>query len=589
MKRTLLWSILLCFALSAQAQLKETEVMAPITAVKLHISGATVEHTSGLQLQSGRNVFVFPELSSKLYPQTVQFGLDNPDIKVVSVTTKTNFLRRILEDPRVIAMRDSVELFRDKIQLLDDEAAAYKQEQELLRVNIAVKGSDKTLSVAELKATADFYRSRHLEINKALTQIENQMVKVGRHLFDLKLQLHELNATQEPTSELVLVVDAPAAVRSIVTFRYVVSDAGWAAIYDLESNDTDKTIKLRYRGQAYNNTGIDWKNVRLTLSTADPLETALQPSLRIWNLDNYSAGQIQTITLSNSNLNINFDMQENNFQKSMPEYSRMELDISARTVEIRDILGPDFRERIDYETEYYRRYRAEKLNKPQLTNASLDVPEFNIDFPVAEPFSIPADKKPYTIDISEHNLNVTYKHFAVPKMDRDAFLLAQIVGWEDLDLVSGPVNIYNGTKYIGQSSLNIRNLSDTLSVSLGRDKDVVVTRLKVAGKSKKLVLGGMNKVSVAYNISARNNRSYPIDVELQDQVPITSDKEVIISVDELGGAHHEPKVGTLTWRFTLQPGETKTVEFGFTVKFPEGKTVQIQYKQSRQMEQSRYF
>jgi hypothetical protein len=579
----------LCVALATQAQLKETEVKAPITAVKLHINGATVEHTSGLQLQPGRNIFIFPELSSKLYPQTVQFNLDNPAIKVLSVTSKTNFLRRILEDPRVIAMRDSVDVLRDKIQLIDDESAAYKQEQELLRVNIAIKGSDKTLSVAEIKATADFYRSRHLEINKALTQNENQLVKLGRKLFDLKLQLHELNATQEPTSELVLVVESPAAIRSNVSFRYVVSDAGWAAIYDLESNNSDKTIKLRYRGQAYNNTGIDWNDVRLTLSTADPLETALQPSLRIWNLDNYSAGQIQTITLSNSNLNINFDMSENNFQKSMPEYNRMELDISARTVEIRDILGPDFRDRIDYETEYYRRYRAEKLNKPQLTNASLDVPEFNIDFPVKEPFSIPSDKKPYSIDISEHNLNVSYKHYAVPKMDRDAFLLAQIVGWEDLDLVSGPVNIYNGTKYIGQSNLNIRNLSDTLSVSLGRDKEVVVTRLKVAGKSRKMVLGGMNKVSVAYNISARNNRSYPIDVEIQDQVPISSDKDVLITVDELGGAHHEPKVGTLTWRFTLQPGETRTVEFGFTVRFPEGKTVEIQYKQSRSMEQMRYF
>lgn len=589
MKKLFLWSISLCLALTAQAQLKETEVKSPITAVKLHINGATVEHSTGLSLSAGRNIFVFPELSSKLYPQTIQFNLDNPGIKVVSVTSKTNFLRRILEDPRVIAMRDSVDALRDKMQFLDDEAAAYKQEQELLRVNIAVKGSDKTLSVAELKSTADFYRSRHLEINKALTQIENQLVKHGRRLFDLKLQLHELNATQEPTSEIVLVLETPAAVRSNVSFRYVVSDAGWAAIYDLESNNSDKTIKLRYRGQAYNNTGIDWNDVRLTLSTADPLETAMQPGLRVWNLDNYSAGQIQTITLSNSNLNINFDLNENNFQKSAPAYNRMELDVTARTSEIRDILGPDFRDRIDYETEYYRRYRAEKLNKPQLTNASLDVPEFNIDFPVQEPFSIPSDKKPYSIDISEHNLNVSYKHYAVPKMDRDAFLLAQIVGWEDLDLVSGPVNIYNGTKYIGQSNLNIRNLSDTLSVSLGRDKEVVVTRLKVAGKSRKMVLGGMNKVSVAYNINARNNHNYPIDVEIQDQVPLSSDKDVVITVDEMGGAHLEPKVGTLTWRFTLQPGEVKTMEFGFTVRFPEGKTVEIQYKQSRSMEQTRYF
>lgn len=589
MKKTLLSLLLSTAFLVGYGQLRETEVLAPVTAVKLHINGATVEHASTLSLKKGRNLFIFPELSSKLYANTIQFVMGDSLAKVVSITSKTNFLRRLLEDERITNLRDSVEVVRDKINGLDDEEVAYREELEVLRLNRSIKGVDQTLTAAELKATADFYRSRVLEIQRALTRIEEAAIKHHRRLFDLKLQLHELNAGQEPTAEIMLVVEAPQDLRTNISFRYVVSDAGWAAIYDLESNGSSQPINLRYRALAYNNTGIDWNNVRLTLSTADPLETALQPSLKIWNLDNYSASQIQTITLSNSNLNINYDLSTNNFQRDMPEYSRRELDISSRGIQIRDILGPDYRERIDYETEYYRRYRAEQMNTPQLTSATLDVPEFNIDFPIQNPFTIPADRKPYSIDISEHNLNVTYKYFSVPKMDKDAFLLAQIVGWEDLDLVSGPVNIYNGNKYIGQSNLNIRNLSDTLSVSLGRDKDVVVTRLKVAGKSRKQVLGGMHKVSVAYNISTRNNHPHPIEVEIEDQVPITSDKEVQIIVDELGGAVYEPKIGNLKWRFRLQPGEVRTFEFGFTVRFPEGKSVQIQYKESRQMEQKRYF
>jgi uncharacterized protein (TIGR02231 family) len=252
-------------------------------------------------------------------------------------------------------------------------------------------------------------------------------------------------------------------------------------------------------------------------------------------------------------------------------------------------LGADWRAEVDYETEFYRKYRAEKLNEAPMVAAHLDVPEFNIDFPISAPFTIPSDGKPYSIDISQHNLQVTFKYFSVPKMDKEAFLLAQVVGWEDLNLVSGPVNIFNGDKFVGQSNLNIRNISDTLAVSMGRDKDVVVTRLKVAGKSKRQLLGGMNKVSAAYNITTRNNHAYPVQVEIQDQVPISSDHDVQIIVDELGGAFHEVKVGTLTWRFVLQPGETKTFEFGFTVKFPEGKSVQIHYNPSREMMQMRSF
>ena len=176
-----------------------------------------------------------------------------------------------------------------------------------------------------------------------------------------------------------------------------------------------------------------------------------------------------------------------------------------------------------------------------------------------------------------------------PKLDKDAFLLAQIVGWEELNLVGGPVNIYQGRKYIGQSKLDIRNLGDTLSVSFGRDKDVVVTRVKVKGKTNNQLLGGTKKSSVAYNISVANHHATPIYIEVQDQVPISSDKEVLVTIDEMGGGILEDKIGVLTWGLSLQPTETKTVEFGFSIKYPKYKAVKIEYQKSRQMEQINYF
>ncbi|MFN8395029.1 MAG: DUF4139 domain-containing protein [Bacteroidia bacterium] len=573
----------------AIAQAPEAEVLAPIGEVKLHLDGAEVVSKTSLVLQPGRNHFLLPDLSSKIYPQTIQVACSEDIVKIISVTCKTNFLRKSKEDRRIEALRDSVDWVKAKIDALSDEKGAYEEERELLRENREFKGDDKTLTVAELKSAADFFRSRMEEINKGISRLQGQLTDNHRKLFDLKLQLNELNAGLEPTSEIHLVLESPRTLRTDLELRYVVRDAGWAAIYDLESGSVaQKTISLKYRALAFNNTGIDWNNVKLTLSTADPLQTANQPTLAVWNLSDYSSEQISAI--SNLNVSYNESFYNNGYPaNSIQSWVQMNNDVTFKTNEMKNILGDDWNDGVDYETDLYRRYQAERVNAPVANRAVLDVPQFNAEFPIADPYTIPSDKKPYSIDIRTDSLPASYKYYAVPKLDKDAFLLAQIEGWEDLNLVSGPVNIYQGRKYIGQSKLDIRNLTDTLSVSLGRDKDVVVTRLKVKGKTNNQLLGGTKKSSVAYNISVANHHSTPISIQIQDQVPISSDKEVLVTIDEMGGAILEEKIGVLTWDMTLAPSETKTVEFGFSIKYPRYKAVHIEYKQSRQMEQTRYF
>ena len=80
---------------------------------------------------------------------------------------------------------------------------------------------------------------------------------------------------------------------------------------------------------------------------------------------------------------------------------------------------------------------------------------------------------------------------------------------------------------------------------------VVVTRVKVKGKTNSQLLGGTKKSSVAYNISVANHHATPIYIQIQDQVPISSDKEVFVTVDEMGGGILEEKIGVLTWEMSL--------------------------------------
>ena len=109
----------------------------------------------------------------------------------------------------------------------------------------------------------------------------------------------------------------------------------------------------------------------------------------------------------------------------------------------------------------------------------VDIPDLNTEFEIKSKYSIPADDKPYVVNIETHTLPATFEHFAVTKLDKGVFLLAKITGWEDLSLVDGYANVYFKGTYLGESLIKTRNVKDTLDLSLGRDDKVMVTRSKL--------------------------------------------------------------------------------------------------------------
>jgi uncharacterized protein (TIGR02231 family) len=169
----------------------------------------------------------------------------------------------------------------------------------------------------------------------------------------------------------------------------------------------------------------------------------------------------------------------------------------------------------------------------------------------------------------------TYKYYAAPKLDRDAFLLAKITGWDKLNLIDGDANIFYEGTYVGKSFINTRNITDTLSVSLGRDKNVLVTRLKLTELCEKKTLGTQKKETLVFEINVRNKKKQDIEIEIDDQIPLSVIKEIEVDLTESTGASYDPVTGKLSWRLKLQPGDTKKLKFGFTVKYPKDKVITL--------------
>ena len=543
--------LLLCLLIMqpAFAQIQEHTVESNIESVKIYLQGAEVIRTKNINLQTGKHRLILSGLSPNINPQSIQVT-SSKNTSILSITNKTNFLKPKEAKGNTKIMLDSIKMLRFDLQELDDFKKAFAKEEEILRQNQNLKGTEKGLTTDDLIKVANFYRARFREIYKERTQINRKVNNINQTISRLNGQLSQLNSGSRPTSEVYLELKVKSGGTTKVKVRYVVANAGWSPIYDLRAGELNEPINLNYRALAFNNTGVDWDEVNITLSTADPNQSASKPLLAPWRLNQNSVASNAQFQqgqgrMNSANVQILDNMARNDFSldNTMPS-------------------GTEVGTRIRFET--------------------IEISELSNDFVIDEPYSLPADSKPYSIDIKNDNLNASYRHYAVPKMEKDAFLLAQITGWEELSLIDGPMNIYHKESYVGQANLSTRTLRDTLDLSLGRDKNVIVTRVKQKELSKKQFFGSDNKVTRAYKISVKNNHKFPINIEIQDQIPLSTSKEIEVALIDKSRANYSTSTGKLVWKLkNMKPGEQKNVNFSFSIKHPKGMEVKYEKKRSR--------
>ena len=192
---------------------------------------------------------------------------------------------------------------------------------------------------------------------------------------------------------------------------------------------------------------------------------------------------------------------------------------------------------------------------------------------ISIPYTIAADGEKYMVEIQKNTLTAKFEYQCVPKLDPDAFLIARVTGWEDLNLLSGPMNLFFEGSYVGKSNLDMQNTQDTLELSLGRDKNIVIKRERRREFTALQVIGANRKESRAFDISIRNNKKQDVDMVLMDQLPVSANKDITIDATELSGALIDKDSGKLTWKFLLKPSESRTFRLAYEVKYPKDKKV----------------
>ena len=199
----------------------------------------------------------------------------------------------------------------------------------------------------------------------------------------------------------------------------------------------------------------------------------------------------------------------------------------------------------------------------------------NLKFDVKTPYDIPSDGEQYKVAITEYEKEADYLYKAVPKLNEHAFLTASITNWEELNLMNGNAGIYFEGTYLGETSLNPKESGDTLSISLGKDENIVVLREAIVSKEGSRVWSNRKEEKFHYEIKVRNNKAVAMKLEVMDQFPVSGNDEIAVERVESSLGEVDDKSGKITWRFKLEPKEEKKLDLKYNVRYPKGRTINL--------------
>lgn len=612
MKKLILTITLLVAAISF-AQ-KPIFTLAKTKAATVYFSGAELSQTTSVNLPVGTSEIVIKNVADYLNESTVQIGAPN-SLTVLSVQFTQNYISEYEIDesnPAIKRVRDSITFVQKEIKKIQIDKYSHQQTIEMLDQNKAVGGANTGLNVSELMKLVEYYKAKRTELDNAIVVLEERETKWNKTLTDLnnKLVINTQKEDKSSKRKLILQVMNEIAGNVNLDVTYITNSASWQPFYDLRAENINSPINLMYKAKVMQSTGIDWKKVKLTLSSGNPNQNNVAPLLQAWFLRygypanyhtmnlNASPNAIQSLTGKVSGLQINSEKDEviqfangihrnkvtinGNRNISGNNTALIVIDGIVSSAEVLQQLQPSVIKKM----ETIKGSQGAALYGEQGTNGVIIVTtknmddyttiaeqELNISFDIDIPYDILSNGKAHSVALKDLKLPATYKYYAVPKVEKEAFLLAELNDYSKYNLLPGEANIIFEGMYVGKTVINPNQTQDTLNLSMGRDKKISIKREKVVDKSGTKFLSSYKEQMFTYDIIVRNNKKEEISMLLKDQYPLSTDKEMTVELLDKDGAKANEETGVLSWEIKLKPNETKKYRISYKIKYPKDKVI----------------
>ena len=630
-KRKMMIAFCLMAAVMTKAVDKQT---ASINKVTVFTNGAQVERSKSVVLVAGEQVVTFTGFSPYMDKKSLQVKTKG-HLTILGVSERTAHPDSAAQVKRLHAAEDDVKAVERRIQQTKDEQEMLTAQLELVKTNCSVAGRTVATPLANIKELNAYYAQQVLSVKKRSQELEEQLQKLNDELKRKQNTCDSIAKLKlKSVTEIDVKVDAKQGGRADFDITYYVKNAGWFPSYDIRSNSIKEPLQLSYKANIYQNTREEWKNVPVTLSSANPNRSNVAPQLKTYWLDyglsapTYSfdsdgstvSGKIvdaedgspiigASIIIKGTQLGTVSDI-DGYYSITLPQdhrqlsFTYIGYQTQTRTATPGSTLNIRMKEdeqRLEEVTVVgYGTSKKGRKSKGEVLKAKESIPmmedlaveeemdesevisvnqqqaQFGYEFDIKQLLTLPDGGKTTTTEITRHQLAATYEYRGIPKIDKESFLVADATDWQKLNLMEGEANVYFDNSFVGKSILDPNVSSDTLHFSMGRDQSIRVQRIKVSESSTRRFFGSNQEQTMKWRITVKNNRQESVNITVFDQVPISRNTSIEVSMEELSDGQFDKQTGIIKWPLQLQPGEQRDLILQYKVKYPKNRRLNIE-------------
>lgn len=524
----------------------QKQISAKLTEATVYLRGAALTHTASATLKSGSQEVIIDGLS--------------PDIEINSLKVKANgvlisatefskdYLTPREQAAHIKKLKDSLDLYQNLLKSAQNELSVHTQLLNLVTdgTQSNMQQKDHTVSVADITANMELYRTKAAELLQQINADDKKISKLKETVERLKSQIkQDESGNLQLNGMLRLSVSVPENITTTFTITYFTNMAQWIPCYDINIPSMDKSITLQSKAKVRQVTGLDWNNVKLTLSNATPNRSTVAPVFKTWFL---------------------------RFQRPQIIVDG----VKARTASTSNTIAysaPDFAE----EDALPGHVSNAKTAAPILMTDFVEVEDQDIQvtYSISVPYDIPGNGKEKLIDLKSYDIKADFKYYSVPKLSDETYLIATLSDYEKYNLLPGEATVTFNNTFVGRTTLRPNDTESQITLTLTTEPRMTVKREKQRDYCSTKHVGNSTTVTQSYKITVKNNLNRSAKLTLKEQYPISNDKDIEVKeVTVVPAATYDKKdIGVVTWDLELNPGETRTFTVTYSVKHPTDRTV----------------
>lgn len=550
MKRYSLFAFLFLLSANLFFAQKPIYTKAKVTAVKVYRNSAELQNTVSFSIPSGISEIVIGNISEEINEKTIQIGVNSKNISILSSQFTSDYSTDFKMDttnPQIKKVNDSIKIVENLISKNRIELDANKKAVELLDKNQTVLVGSNSSNVAQLTQLTEFYTNKRIELENKLVSLKTKGDDLSKKLSRLKSSLktkEQKEAEEFADGVIVLKLMSPTAGNIKLNINYLTDNVSWKPYYEIKAEKISAPLDVTFKAIVKQNTGLDWKGVKLTLINGNSSRNNYAPTVSPWFI----------------------------YARSPKEREIQREEIASKSAAIR-IRGMGSVNAAEYDDQYKElEGRAEGV-AVGYAGFNVNTNELNTSYDIDIPYDILSNNEDHLISLYQQKIPADYQYFTAPNYNREAYLLAKIKDFSKYNLVSAPASIIFENMYIGETRISPDQTNNEMNITLGNDPKISIRREEVQDKSGEKFLSSYREKVITYDLVIKNNKKEQISIEVKDRFPLSNNEAVKIEVLDKSGAAKDDEKGFLTWNIKLSPSETKKLRVSYKVRYPKDYTV----------------